>query len=217
MARFMLGREAEASVGIDEMVLFSRAVANAARRAMVVVDMPWASYQGTRADAVNNARRLALEGGADAVKLEGGLATADTIAAIVAEGVPVMGHIGQLDECGKRAGRLRGSTTEEKRALLADALAVQEAGAFMVGLVLVSPDVAREITDTLAIPTNGIGAGPFCDGQSTLFHAALGFMEGDCPQFLQRYEEGAAMVKRAIGRFIEATRPGDLQTCALPD
>lgn len=210
VARLVLGRQQESSVSVDEMILFARAVAGAGRRAMVVVDVPQQALRCSRRDIIEQVRRLVREGGADAVKVDGGAGMADTIAALAADGIPIMASIGQLDEGAKRAGELRGLTPEDRSTLRTEALDAQEAGAFMVGLVLVATDAAREITRILDIPTNGIGSGPFCDGQSTLLHALLGLMPGQCPPFLKCHADVTAIAAAAVGSFIEETRAGRL-------
>ncbi len=185
----VLGYDSTVSVTMEEMLHHCRAVARGARRAFLVGDMPFMSYQPDTAEAIRNAGRLLKEGHMDGVKLEGGREVAATIAAIVNAGVPVQGHIGLTPQTISKLGgyRVQGKTAKSAAALLADALALQEAGCFSIVLEAVPAVVADQITDQLSIPTIGIGAGSGCDGQVLVFHDILGLYEALQPRFVKEY------------------------------
>ncbi len=185
----MLGRDNTISVTMDEMLHHCRAVANGAKRAFLVGDMPFLSYQPDAAEAVRNAGRLLKEGGMDSVKLEGGQEIATTVRRIVDSGIPVMGHIGLTPQTLSRLGgyRVQGRTAEAARHLLTDALALEAAGCFAVVLEAVPATVATAISKRLAIPTIGIGAGAGCDGQVLVFHDVLGLFDELKPRFVKEY------------------------------
>jgi 3-methyl-2-oxobutanoate hydroxymethyltransferase len=176
LAQVMLGYDTTVRVSMDEMLHHTKAVVRGSKRAIVVGDMPFLSYS-TPDEAVANAGRFLREGGAQAVKLEGGVRSARTIEAVVRAGIPVMGHIGLTPQAINAFGRVRvqGKSREQARALLADALAVQEAGAFAVVLELVPGQLAAAISDRLHIPTIGIGAGAGCSGQIQVITDTLGW------------------------------------------
>ncbi len=187
------GNDTTLPVTMDEVIYHSRMVARARQRALIVADMPFGSYQTGSHDAVINATRLIKEGAAEAVKLEGGQAVADTIRRIAEMDVPVMGHIGLTPQSVHRMGghkvqgRRRGSAPGQRERVIADALAVEEAGAFAVVLEGIPMDLAAEITGTVSIPTIGIGAGPQCDGQILVLHDVLGLCESLSPKFAKKY------------------------------
>ena len=187
------GLENTLPVTMDEMVYHCRMVARARRRALLVGDMPFLSYQVSMPEAVANAGRLIKEGGAEAVKLEGGLAVASTIRAIASVDIPVMGHIGLTPQSVHRMGghkvqgQRRGERPGQRDRLIEDALAVEDAGAFAIVLEGIPLDLAAEITDRLTIPTIGIGAGPHCDGQILVLHDVLGLCDRFAPKFAKRY------------------------------
>lgn len=197
-------------VTMDEMVYHTRAVARAANQALVVADLPFLSYQVDLAEARRNAGRLVKEGGAQAVKLEGGEAVAETIRAIVAMDVPVVGHIGLTPQSIHRMGgyRVQGRQEAQARQLLKDAQAVADAGAFAVVLEGIPATLAREITASLAIPTIGIGAGVACDGQVLVLHDILGLCEKYSPKFVKRYADAAALISGAAAEYIREVKAG---------
>src|SRR5512139_2612110 len=174
------GMDSTLPVTMDEMVYHCRMVARARRRALLVADLPFLSYQVSVSDAVANAGRLIKDGGAEAVKLEGGVVMADTIRAIAGVDIPVMGHIGLTPQSVHRMGghkvqgKKRGHAPGERERLLEDAAAVEEAGAFALVLEGIPLDLAAEITERVSIPTIGIGAGARCDGQVLVLHDLLG-------------------------------------------
>mgnify|MGYP003575103481 FL=1 len=191
-------------VTMDEMIYHTRAVARGRKRALVVGDMPFLSYQVSQEQAIKNAGRLLQEGRAEAVKIEGGLAIQATIAAIVKIGIPVMGHVGLTPQSVHRFGgyKIQGKSKEQREAIMGDALAVEEAGAFAVVLEGIPLELAREISERLAIPTIGIGAGPHCDGQVLVIHDMLGLFDDFTPKFVKRYADIKAVVTGAVKGFI---------------
>jgi 3-methyl-2-oxobutanoate hydroxymethyltransferase len=187
------GLENTLPVTMDEMVYHCRMVARARRRALLVGDLPFLSYQVAIPEAVANAGRLIKEGCVEAVKLEGGVAVAATIRAIAGVDIPVMGHIGLTPQSVHRMGghkvqgQRRGERPGQRDRLIEDALAVEDAGAFALVLEGMPLDLAAEITDRLTIPTIGIGAGPHCDGQILVLHDVLGLCDRFAPKFAKRY------------------------------
>ncbi|HMB52756.1 MAG TPA: 3-methyl-2-oxobutanoate hydroxymethyltransferase, partial [Thermoanaerobaculia bacterium] len=173
-------------------------------------DMPFGSYQVSPEDAVRNAIRFVKESGAHAVKLEGGTAMLETIARIVACEIPVMGHVGLTPQAIHRMGghRVQGRSEAGRARVLADAKAVEAAGAFAVVLEGMPVELAREVTQTLSIPTIGIGAGPACDGQVLVYHDLLGLEERIAPRFVRRYAELGVASREAIAAFAADVREG---------
>jgi 3-methyl-2-oxobutanoate hydroxymethyltransferase len=206
------GNETTLPVTMDEVVYHSRMVARARQRALVVGDLPFGSYQIDPRDAVFNASRLIKEGGAEAVKLEGGRAVAETIARIADVDIPVMGHIGLTPQSVHRMGghkvqgRRRGSAPGQRERVIADALAVEEAGAFAVVLEGIPMDLAAEITDRVSIPTVGIGAGPHCDGQILVLHDVLGLCENLAPKFAKKYADLWGEARGALQTYASEVR-----------
>jgi 3-methyl-2-oxobutanoate hydroxymethyltransferase len=195
-------------VTLEEMIYHTRAVARGRKRALLVGDMPFLSYQVNAEEALRNAGRLLQEGGAEAVKLEGGVVMAATIAKLVQVGVPVMGHIGLTPQSVHSFGgyKIQGKDKRRREAVLRDALAVEEAGAFSVVLEGMPLDLAREITERLAIPTIGIGAGVHCDGQVLVIHDMLGLFDDFRPKFVKRYAELKNVMSGAVKTFINEVR-----------
>jgi 3-methyl-2-oxobutanoate hydroxymethyltransferase len=199
-------------VTMDEMVYHTRMVARGRRRALLVADLPFLSYQVSPTDAVANAGRLIKDGGAEAVKLEGGAAVAETIARIAAVDIPVMGHIGLTPQSVHRMGghkvqgRKRGQAPGQRERLIDDALAVEAAGAFAIVLEGMPLDLAAEITEQLEIPTIGIGAGPHCDGQILVLHDVLGLGERTAPRFAKRYADLWTAAREAVETYAGEVR-----------
>ena len=208
------GRKDTLKVTVEQIAYHGAAVARAAERAHVVLDMPFLSYHVSVEEAVRNAGRLIQEGGGHAVKLEGGKERADTIRAIVSAQIPVMAHIGLTPQSVHVMGgfKVQGRSTEAGRRILEDALAVQEAGAYCLVLEGIPAELAAEITDALDIPTIGIGAGSACDGQVLVFTDMLGLEEDFKPKFVRRFAELGTQVREAVGTYIEDVRSG-----AFPD
>jgi len=176
----------------------------------VVADMPFGSYHAAPQDAVRSAIRLVKEGGAHAVKLEGGEAMAGTIAAIVAAEIPVMGHVGLTPQSVHRMGgyRVQGRSEAGRARVLADAVAVEEAGAFAVVLEGMPGDLAAEVTARLRIPTIGIGAGPGCDGQVLVMHDMLGLNDAGVPSFVKQYADLGGLAAQAARAFADEVADG---------
>jgi 3-methyl-2-oxobutanoate hydroxymethyltransferase len=202
------GQDTTVPVTLDEMVYHTRLVSRAARRALVVGDMPFGSYHASVEQAVASAVRLMKEGGAHAVKLEGGERVADRIAALARLQIPVMGHVGLTPQSVHQFGgfRVQGRGDEGHARVLADAKAVEAAGAFAVVLECVPKELAREISAALAIPTIGIGAGVGCDGQVLVMHDLLGLTDGAPPKFVRQYVGLGDVARRAAELWADDVR-----------
>jgi 3-methyl-2-oxobutanoate hydroxymethyltransferase len=205
------GYDTTLPVTMDEMIYHSRAVARAKPSALVVTDMPFLSYQVDMVEARRNAGRLVKDGGAQAVKLEGGENVAATIRSIVDMDIPVVGHIGLTPQSIHRMGgyRVQGKEDAQARQLLADARAVQEAGAFAVVLEGIPAPLAQRITAELNISTIGIGAGVHCDGQVLVIHDILGLCEKYSPKFVKRYADVSETISKGIADYIREVKAGD--------
>lgn len=197
-------------VTMDEMVYHTKAVMRGTQGAFVMADLPFLSYQIDVRDACVNAGRLIKEAGAHAVKLEGGVNMATTIAAIVAMDIPVVGHIGLTPQSIHRMGgyKVQGRKDEQARQLMADAKAVEKAGAFAIVLEGIPADLAKQITATLSIPTIGIGAGVDCSGQVLVIHDILGLCEKYSPKFVKVYADLAPIISEGIKGYIDDVRSG---------
>ncbi len=206
----VMGEETTVGVTLDAMVHHTRAVVNGTRRALVVADMPFLTYHASVAGAVRNARRLMQEGGATAVKLEGGAAITPAIRRLSDIGVPVVGHLGLVPQSVHKMGGFRpaGRTAQEAEQIVRDARAVQDAGAFAIVLESIPAELAARITRESEIPTIGIGAGPDCDGQVLVSYDAFGFFEAFVPRFVKRYAELGAAVTEAARQYISEVRSG---------
>jgi 3-methyl-2-oxobutanoate hydroxymethyltransferase len=198
------GRDTTLPVTLDETVYHTRMVARGAARSLVVADMPFGSYQVSAEDAVRAAVRLVKEGGAHAVKLEGGQDVREAIARICRAGIPVMGHVGLTPQSVHQMGgfRVQGRDEEGRRRVLADARAVEEAGAFSVVLEGMPAPLAAELTASLRIPTIGIGAGVDCDGQVLVMHDMLGLSDWT-PSFVKQYANLGALASKAARAFAD--------------
>jgi len=205
LAMVVLGHPDTLSVTMDEMLHHARAVRRGADHALLVGDMPFMSYQADVAEAVRNAGRFVKESGMHAVKLEGGLTVVPQVRAIVAAGIPVMGHVGLTPQSIHALGgwRVQGKTPEAAEALVADALALEDAGCFSLVLESVPDRLATWLTERLAIPTIGIGAGVGTSGQVLVYHDLLGLFERFTPKFVKRYAELGAATREAIGRYVD--------------
>ena len=209
----VLGYESTLPVTMDDMVRATAAVTRGASGALVVADMPFMSYQASLEDAVRNAGRLLAEGGAQAVKLEGGAAVADLVEVLVTAGIPVMGHVGLTPQSVNVFGgyKTQGRDTDGALALVEDCVALEAAGAFSIVLELVPAELAELVSEELTIPTIGIGAGAGCDGQVQVFHDLLGL--GDfTPRHARRYAEIGAAIERAIGAYAADVRSRSFPT-----
>jgi len=208
------GRESTLSATLDQMVYHGAMVRRGVRRALLVVDMPFLTYQVSREDAIRNCGRVMQETGAQAVKLEGGVAMADTVRAVVDVGIPVMGHAGLTPQSVHALGgyRVQGRGAEGAERLEADVRALEAAGAFAIVLELVPAALAARLSEALRVPAIGIGAGPGCDGQVLVLPDLLGLNDAFAPRFLKRYAALGDEVRRAVGAFADEVRRG-----AYPD
>jgi 3-methyl-2-oxobutanoate hydroxymethyltransferase len=219
----VLGHDSTVPVTMDEMLFLTRTVVRAVDRPIVVGDMPFGSYNVSDEDAVRNAVRFVKEGGADVVKLEGAGPSLSRAAAIVAAGIPVMGHVGLTPQTETMLGgfKTQGRTAAKARRLLSDALALEAAGCFSIVLEAVPTPVAARITEALTVPTIGIGAGAECDGQVLVYHDLLGLTEGRAPRFVKRYANLAEEIRHALGTYAREVRdrtyPGQEHTYAMPE
>src|SRR5438045_216531 len=204
----IMGHKTTLEVTLDMMVHHTRAVVNGTRHALVVADMPFLTFQTGIDDAVRNAGRLIQEGGAAAVKLEGGRASSDVTSRLVEIGIPVMGHIGLTPQSVHQMGGFRKVAGPAADKLLDEARAVEQAGAFALVLEMIPPEIAAEITQALTIPTIGIGAGPHCDGQVLVSYDALGLFDEFTPSFVKRYAELGKETVRAAREYIDEVRSG---------
>jgi 3-methyl-2-oxobutanoate hydroxymethyltransferase len=207
----MLGYDSTVRVSLEEMLHHTRAVTRGAKRALVVADMPFLSYGVSLEESVAHAGRFLREGGAQAVKVEGGVRSARTIEAIVRNGIPVMGHVGLTPQAVNQMGgyRVQGKSLASARSLIADALAVQEAGAFSIVLELVPAELARAVTERLSIPTVGIGAGPWCSAEIQVITDIVGLTQGHTPKHARRFGEVGAVLAAAVAAYRDAVASGD--------
>jgi len=214
----VLGHDSTIPVTLDVMVHHTAAVVRGTRSALVIADMPFLTYQVDSSDALRNAGRLIQEGGAAAVKLEGGRAVADIVGRLVATGIPVMGHLGLLPQSVHQMGGYgrRGKSPDEAEDLMADAQALQAAGAFAVVLEMIPADLAAKITSQLEIPTIGIGAGPDCDGQVLVSHDMLGLFDRFVPSFVTPYANLAQTIVDAARTYATDVRTGRFPLTPLP-
>lgn len=214
----MLGYDSTLPVTMEDMVRAAAAVARVTRHALVVVDMPFMSYQVSADDALRNAGRLMAEGGAGAVKLEGGVEVAGTVRRMTSAGIPVMGHVGLTPQSVHQLGgyRVQGKEAPAAERLLDDCLALQGAGAFAVVLECIPAELAALASAELEIPTIGIGAGAGCDGEVQVFHDLLGLGGAFTPRHAKHYAELGDAVRAAVGSYADDVRagvfPGEAQT-----
>jgi 3-methyl-2-oxobutanoate hydroxymethyltransferase len=209
----LLGYETTLPVTMDEMLCHVKAVSRAKTSALVVADMPFMSFQVSPSEALLNAGRMIKEGGADAVKIEGGRCMAATARAIDDAKIPVMGHVGLTPQAIRRFGgyRVQGKTGKGRQAIIDDALALEDAGCFAIVLEGIPWTLAKEITQRVRIPTIGIGAGPYCDGQVLVCHDILGLYEGQVPRFVRQYADVRSVLLKAFTDYV-----GDVKTGAFP-
>lgn len=207
----VLGYETTIPVTMDDMIRHTGAVVRGSKQALVIGDMPFMSYHVSVSEALHNAGRFLQEAGCQAVKLEGGVNVADIVKKIVACGIPVMGHIGMTPQSINQLGghRVQGKTPEAATKLVQDALALEEAGAFAVVLELVPRELARLITSRLKIPTIGIGAGPYCDGQVLVINDMLGLFTDFIPKHTKQYVKLAGAIRSAVSDYINDVKAGN--------
>jgi 3-methyl-2-oxobutanoate hydroxymethyltransferase len=213
LGNVMLGYDSTVPVTMDAMIHHTAAVVRGSTHALVVGDMPFMSYQALDSEALRNAGRFLKEAGCQAVKLEGGRTVAPLIHKLVGYGIPVMAHIGLTPQSMNQLGgyRVQGRTSERAKELIDDAVAVEHAGAFSIVLELVPAQVAGAITERLEIPTIGIGAGPYCDGQVQVFHDLLGLDPDFHPRHSRRYAELGETIQSAVRSYVS-----DVQGASFP-
>ncbi len=206
----VLGYDSTLPVTLDDMLHHVRAVRRGTRRALLVADMPYGSFHVSPGESIHNALRLVKEGGAEAVKVEGGERRIELIARLVEAEIPVMGHVGLTPQSLNALGGfpVQGKTTDAARQVERDARAVEAAGAFAVVLESMPRELAAQVTEQLHIPTIGIGAGPDCDGQVLVFHDMVGFSTGHKPKFVRQYAHLSAEISRAASEFCDDVRNG---------
>ena len=202
-AMVVYGMENTIPISMDELIFLVRAVCRGTKKALVVADMPFMSYQASVGDAVRNAGRFVKEGGACAIKLEGGTPYTAQIRAIIDAGIPVMGHVGLLPQSYNLSSgyRIQGKSKLEAKKIIEDAAAVQESGAFAVVLEGIPANLAERITKLLDIPTIGIGAGPFCDGQIQVYHDILGLYGDFSPKHAKRYGNFGVEIQKKLAEY----------------
>lgn len=214
MGMVVQGFDTTLPVTMDEMIYHSRMVARGSSRAFIVADLPFLTYQSSISEAIQSAGRCLKEGGAQAVKLEGGTAVIPHIEAIVSYGIPVMGHLGLTPQSIHAFGgfQKRAKTDEEAERLIADAKKLEEAGAFSMVLENIPHDLAKVVSEAVNVPTIGIGAGPDCDGQVQVFHDLLGFFPDFTPRHAVQFMDGGKQIQRAIKEYAATVRKGELNS-----
>jgi len=210
----VLGYENTLPVTMDEMIHHTKAVTRGAKAALVIGDMPFMSYNTSERDAILNAGRFMKEGSADAVKLEGGASVKDIVKAIVKAGIPVMGHLGLTPQTISMLGgfKVQGKDAKAAQKIIDDALMLEDAGTFSVILEAIPAPIAKRITERLAIPTIGIGAGIHCDGQVLVVHDMLGLFDRFTPKFVKRYVNLSESMLKAFESFREEVSRGEFPT-----
>jgi 3-methyl-2-oxobutanoate hydroxymethyltransferase len=210
LGNVVLGYNSTVPVTMEDMIHHTAAVVRGTQHALVIGDMPFMSYQASDEDGMRNAGRFMKETGCEGVKLEGGRTVAPLVGKLVRAGIPVMGHVGLTPQSVHQIGgyKVQGRGIEQARALLEDALAIQEAGAFSIVLEYVAAPVARLLSERLEIPTIGIGAGPDCDGQVLVFHDLLGYDPGFHPRHAREYASLGDIVRNAVTDYVADVRSG---------
>jgi 3-methyl-2-oxobutanoate hydroxymethyltransferase len=206
----LLGYDSTIPVTMEEMLHHSRAVRHGVRRAILVGDMPFMSYQVSATEAIANGGRFLKEAGCDAVKIEGGVEVCETLRAMVRAGIPVVGHIGLTPQTASQLGgyKVQGKDMESARILLHNAKALEEAGAFALVLECIPAQLAQVLSESISIPTIGIGAGVFCDGQVLVTHDLLGIFEKTVPSFVKKYANLASRIKEALISYHREVKEG---------
>ena len=207
----MAGNDTTVPITLDHMIYHAQCVVNGVERALVVVDMPFGTYQGDTKLALKSAIRIMKESAGHAVKLEGGVEITDSIKRILTAGIPVMGHLGLTPQSIYKFGTygVRAKEGEEAERLISDALALQDAGCFAVVLEKIPAELAKMVSEKLQIPTIGIGAGSQCDGQVLVLHDMLGITKDFSPRFLRRYADLGDTIDKAVKQYITDVRSGD--------
>jgi 3-methyl-2-oxobutanoate hydroxymethyltransferase len=214
LGNVILGYPNTIPVTMEDMIHHTKAVARGCSRSLLIADMPFMSYQISVQEAVRNAGRLIQEGGAEGVKLEGGVSVKEQIKTIVQSGIPVMGHVGLTPQSVHSFGgyKVQGKGEEAAKKVLADAQAVEEAGAFSIVLEGIPLKLAKQITEKLKIPSIGIGAGPHCDGQVLVTYDLLGVYQAFTPKFVKRYVDLSSIIQQAINAYKEEVEKGSFPT-----
>ncbi len=210
----VLGYDSTIPVTMEEMLHHVKAVVRGTRKAHIVADMPFMSFQAGPQDALGNAGRMLKEGGAQSVKLEGGQRVAETVRLLVSSGIPVMGHLGLTPQSVNQFGgyKVQGKTPAAAVKLINDAVALEQAGAYAIVLETIPAQVAEAITEKVSIPTIGIGAGPYCDGQVQVFHDMLGLFMDFVPKHAKRYAQLGEAIQQAVGQYVAEVRDGAFPT-----
>ncbi len=211
VAMVFAGYETTLPITLEEIIYHTRAVRRGLKNALLVADLPFLSYQVSPEQAVLNAGRLLKEGGAEAVKLEGGSVMAETIRRLVQVGIPVMGHLGLTPQSINAFGgyALQASQEASAKKLLQEALQLEDAGVFAIVLEKIPAAVAHEVTQTLKVPTIGIGAGPHCDGQILVTHDMLGLFDKFKPKFVRRFAEAGKLIREASAAYCNEVKAGE--------
>ncbi|MEP7289314.1 MAG: 3-methyl-2-oxobutanoate hydroxymethyltransferase [Chloroflexota bacterium] len=198
------GHETTLPVTLDDMIYHTRAVVRGTKKVMIVLDLPFMTYSISVEQALTSAARAMQDGGAGAVKMEGGVSMAPTVARVVSAGIPVMAHIGLTPQSVHQLGgwRIQGRDVSSAHRLIDDAVALEQAGAFAIVLETIPAELAKDITARLHIPTIGIGAGPYCDGQVQVFHDLLGMTEDKMPKHAKRYASLGEDIRQAVSHYI---------------
>ena len=207
----MAGHETTLPITLDQMIYHASSVVRAAKRALVIVDLPFGSYQGNSKEALNSAIRIMKEAGAHGVKMEGGIEIAESVTRILAAGIPVMGHLGLTPQSIYKFGTytVRAKEEAEAQKLREDALALQQLGCFGIVLEKIPAQLAKEVTESVTIPIIGIGAGRHCDGQVLVLHDMLGLNKGFKPRFLRQYADLYSVMNNAIEHYISDVKAKD--------
>ncbi len=221
MGMVMLGYDSTLPVTIDDIIRHAQAVTRGAKRALVIADMPFGSFQVSPEETMRNAARIMKEAGVQAVKLEGGVRIAASVRALVEAGIPVMGHLGMTPQSVNAFGgfKVQGKTEQTARALLADAAALEEAGVFAIVLELVPAELARLLTERVSAPTIGIGAGPYCDGEVQVIHDVMGLFPDFTPRHAKRFADLGAAMRSGVEAYMREVRersfPAEGQSAAI--
>lgn len=210
----MAGHETTLPITLDQMIYHASSVVRAAKRALVIVDLPFGSYQGNSKEALNSAIRIMKEAGAHGVKIEGGVEIAESVSRILTAGIPVMGHLGLTPQSIYKFGTytVRAKQETEAQKLREDAIKLQELGCFGIVLEKIPAALAKQVSESLSIPTIGIGAGQSCDGQVLVIHDMLGINKGFSPRFLRKYADLHAVMNNAIQNYVS-----DIKTKSFPN
>ena len=210
-ANVMAGFETTLPITLDQMIYHTQCVVRGVDRALIVADLPFGSYQSNSEKALESAVRMMKEGGAHAVKIEGGLEIEDSIRKIVNAGIPVMGHLGLTPQSIYKFGtyKVRAKEDTEAEKLITDAKLLEELGCFALVLEKIPADLAKKVSESISIPTIGIGAGPHCDGQVLVYHDMVGMNQGFSPKFLRRYLDLYTEITGAVSHYVKDVKSAD--------